>query len=398
VCRLWMLIGLLGSSFRFALSGLARVARLRCSTLRRLVTAKAQRDAAKNQRDYARLRETQRPRADTSSSGPPDSPDMRSDEDFTSWTDKTTGIPSSRRSSRDGSSSSSIFSLLVRCLLSNTAASGYGCGCVRLGLPTGLCSPFVVLFTQPCLVYLSCALRCPVRPGSYFSPPSPLLQASLTFSAYPGAPSTHIASPHPRSHFRLHSVPAVPASSPSDAWPHILTPAIAQPALLLSLALPLYSVLKTSSSPSSGALNIYDAALILSGLTLVGIEHVSDNAMYEYQNAKHASNRDMVHPPKTTTLSNGPMPTAYPRAFHPGFITSSLFKYSRHPNFAAEQLFWFNQALFAVNAGFASGADKAGWLKFGLIFAPSFSLSLLFCGSTLLTEWITSGKVSLVGG
>lgn len=164
---------------------------------------------------------------------------------------------------------------------------------------------------------------------------------------------------------------------------------------MLSLSLPLYSVLETSSSPAAGALNIYDFAIVLSGLTLVGIEHVSDNAMYEYQNAKHGSeSTDVIHPPKTTSMTNGPLPAAYPRAYHPGFITTSLFKYVRHPNFAAEQLFWFNQALFAVNAGFASGLPKSDWMKFGLIFAPSFSLSLLFCGSTLLTEWITSGKVS----
>lgn len=152
-------------------------------------------------------------------------------------------------------------------------------------------------------------------------------------------------------------------------------------------------MLTTPSSPSGSTLNMYDILLVLSGLTLVGVEYVSDNAMFAYQTAKHGStSTDIIKPPPTTSTI-GPKPAAYPRESHPGFITSSLFRYVRHPNFAAEQLFWLNQALFAVNAGLASGVPKEKWLKFGLIFAPPFALSLLFCASTFLTEWITSKKV-----
>lgn len=116
--------------------------------------------------------------------------------------------------------------------------------------------------------------------------------------------------------------------------------------------------------------------------------------MFAYQTAKHSSTSSDIITPQPSTSTIGPRPAAYPRHSHPGFIITSLFCYVRHPNFAAEQLFWLNQALFAVNAGLASGVPREKWLSFGVIFAPAFALSLLFCASTFLTEWITTKKVS----
>ncbi|KAK1922048.1 hypothetical protein DB88DRAFT_496946 [Papiliotrema laurentii] len=175
---------------------------------------------------------------------------------------------------------------------------------------------------------------------------------------------------------------------------HIFVIAIAQPLLLFSLAIPLYSTLKLSTTGPSTGLNSMDLFLVISGLSLVYLEHKADSAMYAYQTAKHASkSTDIVKPTKTQTDSTiGPKPASYPREFHPGFIVSNLFRYSRHPNFAAEQLFWVNQTLFAVNAGLASKIPRDEWLAFGPIFGPCFALSLLFCSSTFLTEWITSRK------
>jgi len=66
-----------------------------------------------------------------------------------------------------------------------------------------------------------------------------------------------------------------------------------------------------------------------------------------------------------------------------GFVTSGLWAYSRHPNFAAEQTIWF------VLYQWSCYATKVlySWAGVG----PSF-LILLFQGSTWLTELITSGK------
>lgn len=69
-----------------------------------------------------------------------------------------------------------------------------------------------------------------------------------------------------------------------------------------------------------------------------------------------------------------------------GFITTGLWKYSRHPNFLAEQLFWWGVYLFGVSA-----AGECVWSMHWSMAGTAF-LTLLFQGSTHLTESITAGK------
>ncbi len=66
-----------------------------------------------------------------------------------------------------------------------------------------------------------------------------------------------------------------------------------------------------------------------------------------------------------------------------GFITSGLWAYIRHPNFAAEQLIW------GVFYQWSCHATKAqySWAAVG-----AFNLIMLFQGSTWITELITSRK------
>lgn len=203
---------------------------------------------------------------------------------------------------------------------------------------------------------------------------------------------------------------------------HLFVIAIAQPFLLFSLSLPLHSVLvqppaelspgpiSTLSVPysaflrflparyhiapaSTPVLNVVDFFLLLLGLAFVFIEYKADNAMFAFQSTKHSkmSSSEIIHPPRSSTISNAPQPTPYPRSHHPGFLVNGLFRWSRHPNFAAEQLFWVDQALFVVAAGESSGVTRKGWVSGG-VFGPCFALSLLFCSSTNLTEWITGRK------
>ena len=184
-----------------------------------------------------------------------------------------------------------------------------------------------------------------------------------------------------------------------------ILPATAQPLLLFSLCLPLHAVLVApptelssgplstlsipysallqllparfhSASPSTPILNIADLALIFIGLGLVAIEAKADGEMFKYQTSKHSSkSKDIVHPPKLTNSKiNGPSPKPYPRSHHPGFITTGMWKWSRHPNFMAEQLFWVNQALFVVAAGRSSGVSRSGWVG-GAVFGPCFAVS-----------------------
>lgn len=66
-----------------------------------------------------------------------------------------------------------------------------------------------------------------------------------------------------------------------------------------------------------------------------------------------------------------------------GFNTTGLWKYSRHPNFAAEQTIWFS--LYAWSA--ITTNTTFSWASAGII-----NLMLIFAASTVLTEWITGSK------
>lgn len=75
----------------------------------------------------------------------------------------------------------------------------------------------------------------------------------------------------------------------------------------------------------------------------------------------------------------------------PGFATTGLFRYSRHPNFFFEQAQWWAfYALGAVSA-VASGAGLLGGVINPTIIGPAL-LTLLFIGSTIFTESITASK------
>ncbi len=66
-----------------------------------------------------------------------------------------------------------------------------------------------------------------------------------------------------------------------------------------------------------------------------------------------------------------------------GFVTTGLFRYSRHPNFFCEMGVWWTVYAFSVSAG-------APLLNVSVVGAAT--LVLVFLGSTPLTESITAGK------
>jgi steroid 5-alpha reductase family enzyme len=65
------------------------------------------------------------------------------------------------------------------------------------------------------------------------------------------------------------------------------------------------------------------------------------------------------------------------------FITTGLFRYSRHPNFFCEQAMWWSVYAFSVASG-------AAWFNWSI--AGALCLSALFQGSTWLTERISARK------
>ncbi|KOS18767.1 Uncharacterized protein ESCO_000207 [Escovopsis weberi] len=107
-------------------------------------------------------------------------------------------------------------------------------------------------------------------------------------------------------------------------------------------------------------------------ILLVWSEWITDGQQWDYQTAKQRYRKDGV-------VGNGFTKADLER----GFITKGVWAYSRHPNFFAEQTFWFvlyNWSCYASESAYSwAGAGAA-------------ALILLFQGSTLLTESITGGK------
>lgn len=172
---------------------------------------------------------------------------------------------------------------------------------------------------------------------------------------------------------------------------HLFVVAISQPLLLLALSLPLYAVLtfppaelshgiaglyiplstiqslgllsSSSAPPSTPVLTITDLLVALFALTCVFVEYKVDHAMFAYHASRTAAAKapsvQMIQP-KHSNKPNYPQPTAYPASHHPGFPVHSWWRWSRHGNFAAEQLFWVSQAVFAATAASPSGVTLKG--------------------------------------
>lgn len=75
----------------------------------------------------------------------------------------------------------------------------------------------------------------------------------------------------------------------------------------------------------------------------------------------------------------------------PGFATTGLFRYSRHPNFFFEQAQWWAFYALGASAAVAGGAGLIGGALNPTIIGAVL-LSLLFIGSTIFTESITAAK------
>ena len=130
--------------------------------------------------------------------------------------------------------------------------------------------------------------------------------------------------------------------------------------LLLLLSLPAWIVATQAPSP----LGVLDLAVATGMVVMLAGETLADEQQWVFQVRKHAA------------LNNG-------APIEQRFLTTGLFRFSRHPNFFCEQGIWWIFYGFGVAAG-------APWLNATLV-GPVL-LSLLFLGSTALTEQITLSK------
>ncbi|KAK7032916.1 hypothetical protein R3P38DRAFT_2919702 [Favolaschia claudopus] len=169
-----------------------------------------------------------------------------------------------------------------------------------------------------------------------------------------------------------------------------------QNVLLLALGIPAYIAASQPPQP----LENRDYFVIFLSLLILVLEFTSDNQQYAYQAFKHEPRR--FH---TTHQWIGSRLQWVPADAERGFVTRGLWAWSRHPNFACEQSFWWimniaslpsSQLLSITNlrtSAFVAGKFDLGSLLTAIApLTPAVALSILFFSSTLYTEAITASK------
>lgn len=114
-----------------------------------------------------------------------------------------------------------------------------------------------------------------------------------------------------------------------------------------------------------------DAVAIVLMLSCIIFETIADAQMWNFQCGKKV------------LLSRGKTIGEMPAPYNKGFCTVGLWKYSRHPNYAAEQGIWICFYLFSIGAGI-------GIFNWSLIGA--LLLIILFIGSSTFAEGISKSK------
>ena len=140
--------------------------------------------------------------------------------------------------------------------------------------------------------------------------------------------------------------------------------------ILLLIALPAYHVMNGESS-----CNWVDIVLGIAFLFFIAMETIADQQHWNFHKKKYSV-------------------TAQQRKLHPdqdvkdGFFQSGLFKFSRHPNYFAEQSVWMVIYLFSLTHTTISSAYDL----FNVYFLGELLLISLFQGSIAFGESITISK------
>lgn len=138
-----------------------------------------------------------------------------------------------------------------------------------------------------------------------------------------------------------------------------------QHSILWLISLPAFLVWNSGNSVPFSYVDITLGVILLS---LIVTETIADNQQYAFQTEKYR-------------LINAK--SKLPKKYQRGFLTTGLFKFSRHPNFFCEMSIWV--VLYAI------GAHASGMYINGTYIGPLL-LILLFQGSTDLTERISCEK------
>eukprot|EP00605_Chrysophyceae_sp_TOSAG23-4_P000520 GSChrysophyteH1.ASY1.ANO1.588.1 assembled CDS len=141
--------------------------------------------------------------------------------------------------------------------------------------------------------------------------------------------------------------------------------------ILLLIALPAYQVMNAKERECS----TFDIVLAIVFVCMVLVETVADQQHWNFHGKKNVATNEQkkVHPDPDV---------------RDGFLQSGLFKYSRHPNYFAEQSLWMCFYCFTLtNISVASLKDL-----FNVYFLGELLLLSLFQGSMAFGESITAAK------
>ena len=137
-----------------------------------------------------------------------------------------------------------------------------------------------------------------------------------------------------------------------------------QNALLVLITLPAYVALQHPV-----ALGVWDVVLAVLFLALLAGEFIADQQQWAFHQAKKRAGGDLP----------------------PGFATTGLFRYSRHPAFFFEQAQWWVFYAIGAVAAVTAGAGVWGGALNATIAGPVL-LTALFVGSTIFTESISAAR------
>jgi steroid 5-alpha reductase family enzyme len=149
-----------------------------------------------------------------------------------------------------------------------------------------------------------------------------------------------------------------------------------QVGVLVLFTSPIYRI---SSVDGAGAPMLVLLASVLA-LGCVALETRADAEQWEFQARK--ANARKAAGTKAASTAAVPVGTGDPE-LRRGFISSGLFRYSRHPNYFGELGFWWSVYL----VGCAADGSMIHWTIVGPI-----ALTLVFIGSTAFTESISAAK------
>ena len=157
--------------------------------------------------------------------------------------------------------------------------------------------------------------------------------------------------------------------------------------LLLGLVTPMWFI---QAYAGNEPLNILDAILTVSFLAFFAIEVTADQQQWHYQTNKYK----WLDAQKTKGAKQLNYTSSEVEEFKRGFLVKGLFRFSRHPNFFAEMCLWWIIYGFSISSQYAKMSEQTFDYSLLLNFSvlATFSLTMLFQGSTDLTEKITLTK------